>query len=141
MELNSEIYNRILELCSNGDKMVEKGDFVKAIQCYEKALDLVPSPKNTWDTSTWIYTALGDTYFLINNHKKAIEYFYNAMNCPDALNNPFILLRLGQSLYNINEKNKAKEYLLRAYMLEGLEIFRGEDDKYLELILADTKEL
>ncbi len=141
MELNNEIYSKILELCSNGDKMVEKGEFDKAIQDYKRALDLVPPPKNTWDTSTWIYTALGDTYFLKSDYKEAIEYFYNAMNCPDGLNNPFILLRLGQSLYNVDEKTKAKEYLLRAYMLEGLEIFQEEDDKYLQLILNDIKEL
>ena len=33
------------------------------------------------------------------------------------------MLRLGESLYELGEVNKSKEYLLRAYILEGYSIF------------------
>lgn len=66
---------------------------------------------------------------------KAKSELYNALNCPSGISNPFILLRLGESLFECGEMDKAKEYLLRAYMIEGYKIFFNEDDKYFELIV------
>ncbi|MEK4628252.1 MAG: tetratricopeptide repeat protein [Solibacillus sp.] len=134
MELNDQVYDQIVELCNAGNAMAEKGIYDKAIKYYSTALDLVPLPKNTWETSTWIYTALGDTYFMNIDYENAKSNLYNALNCPDGNSNPFILLRLGESLFECGEHDKAKEYLLRAYILEGYKIFFDEDDKYFELI-------
>lgn len=134
MELNDQVYDQIVKLCNEGNIFVEKGENDKAIESYTGALDLVPLPKINWETSTWIYTALGDTYFFIADYEKAKNNLYNALNCPDGNSNPFILLRLGESLVECGELEKAQEYLLRAYMLEGYPIFFDEDDKYFKLI-------
>ncbi|MCM3356803.1 tetratricopeptide repeat protein [Psychrobacillus sp. MER TA 171] len=134
MELNDQVYDQIVHLCNEGNAYVEKGQVEKAIESYTVALDLVPLPKNNWETSTWIYTALGDTYFLKCEYKMAKSNFYNALNCPGGIANPFILLRLGESLFECGEYDKAKENLLRAYSLEGYKIFFNEDDKYFEVI-------
>ncbi|WP_379143044.1 hypothetical protein [Paenibacillus sp. sgz500992] len=134
MELDDQVYIQILQLCKEGDALTEKGQIIKAIESYTAALELVPLPKNNWETSTWIYTALGDAYFHNNSYEMAKSNFYNALNCPDEISNPFILLRLGESLFECGELAKAKDYLLRAYMLEGYKIYFSEDDKYFELI-------
>lgn len=134
MELDNQVYEEIVHLCKVGDAFVEQGQMNSAIESYTEALDLVPLPKNNWDTSTWIYTALGDTYFLNVDYQMAKSNLYNALNCPDGISNPFILMRLGESLFECGEIDKAKEYLLRAYLLEGYKIFFSEDDKYFELI-------
>ncbi|MCM2976012.1 tetratricopeptide repeat protein [Priestia aryabhattai] len=63
MALNDQVYDQIVKLCNEGNAFVEKGKDDKAIESYIAALDLVPLPKNNWETSTWIYTALEDTYF------------------------------------------------------------------------------
>lgn len=63
MELDDQVYDQIVQLCERGDALVENGQNEKAIESFIAALDLVPLPKNNWETSTWIYTALGDTYF------------------------------------------------------------------------------
>ncbi|WP_145045831.1 tol-pal system YbgF family protein [Paenibacillus xylanexedens] len=135
MEINEKVYDLIVHLCKEGDKHVENGQTSKAIESYIAALELVPLPKSDWDTSTWIYTALGDTYFHIGDFENAKNSFYDALNCPNGISNPFILLRLGESLFECGELEKAKEYLLRAYMLEGYKIFFNEDDKYIGSIL------
>jgi len=134
LEINEQVYDLIVHLCKEGDKFVENGQTSKAIESYVAALELVPLPKSDWDTSTWIYTALGDTYFHIGEFEKAKNSFYDALNCPNGVSNPFILLRLGESLFECREYDKAKEYLLRTYLLEGYTIFYNEDDKYFELI-------
>ncbi|EIT83758.1 hypothetical protein A374_18751 [Fictibacillus macauensis ZFHKF-1] len=134
MELNDHVYDRIVDLCNEGNAFVEKGKNNQAIESFVAALDLVPLPKNIWEASTWIYTAIGDTYFLNGEYEKAKSNILNALNCPDGISNPFILLRLGQSLFECGELDHAKEHLLRAFMLEGYKIFSKEDDKYFDLI-------
>lgn len=135
MDLDDQVYNRIVDLCNKGNRFVENTQIEQAIERYMEALDLVPLPKENWETSTWIYTALGDTYYVNSEYELAKNYLYHALNCPDGISNPFILLRLGQSLFECGEISKAKEYLLRAYMLDGYKIFYNEDDTYFQLIV------
>lgn len=134
MELDNKIYTQIVQLCEEGDSLFEEEEFDKAIEMYSNALELLPLPKSNWEASTWIYTALGDTYFINDDFETAKNHFYNALNCPDGISNPLILLRLGESLFECGDFEKAKEYLLKAYMLEGYKIFHEEDDKYFDLI-------
>ncbi|MEK4522453.1 hypothetical protein MKX96_12595 [Psychrobacillus sp. FSL W7-1493] len=134
MELDDKIYAHIVRLCEEGDSLIDEEEFDKAIEKYSHALELVPLPKTDWEASTWIFTALGDTYFINEDYDMAKNNFYNALNCPDGFSNPLILMRLGESLFECRELEKAKEYLLKAYLLEGYKIFNEEDDKYFELI-------
>ncbi|MFJ7973568.1 tol-pal system YbgF family protein [Psychrobacillus sp. NPDC096389] len=137
MELHDELYERIVSLCSQGDDLVNSFEFENAIKMYLKALDLVPEPKQNWEASTWIYTALGDTSYMNKDYDASKHFLFNAINCPDGIENPFIMLRLGETLYELGDVNKAKEYLLRAYILEGYSIFENEDDKYFDVIRSE----
>lgn len=134
MELQDAIYEEILIISSKGDNLIENFMYDEAIEMYSRALNLVPEPRNNWEASTWIYTALGDVYYIKKDFEKAKNYLFNAMNCPDGIVNPFILLRLGQSLFELNEFNNAKNYLMKAYILDGYSIFYDEDDKYFNII-------
>jgi len=131
MELDDHLYEQITALCAEGDKLFEKRSFDKALEHYSSALALVPNPKNDWHASVWINTALGDTYFFMKDFEKAKNAFYDAYNGPDATGNPFVNLRLGQCLFDLNEMEKAEDFLLRAYMLEGEDIFDSDNPKYL----------
>lgn len=134
MELNNEVYDKIVKLCENADQLAEEDKLDQAINKYKNALNLIPLPKEEWEASTWIYTAIGDMYFIKEDFLMAKEAFYNAMNCPDGITNPLILFRLGQCLFECEQFEKSKEYLLKAYMLEGDSIFYEEDEKYFDLI-------
>jgi hypothetical protein len=82
-----------------------------------------------------LYTALGDISFLLQSYEETVDYMYDAINCPDGFGNPFIYLRLGESLFETGgDVNRIKDYLMKAYMLAGTEIFEGEDEKYFEVI-------
>ena len=62
---------------------------------------------------------------------------FDALNCPDGAANPFVLLRLGEALFELGDKDSAREYLLRAYMLAGDDLFAdGLDSRYLEFLRA-----
>jgi tetratricopeptide (TPR) repeat protein len=134
MEMDEELYEKIQALCAEGEALLDEDDTEGAKNKYRAALDLVPSPKTEWEAATWIYTAMGDTCFLLEEYKQAQDHFFDAYNCPGGIENPFIALRLGECLFETGNKEKATEYLLRAYMLEGDEIFEEEDEKYFALI-------
>jgi len=53
------------------------------------------------------------------------------MFCAEAIGNPFLHLRLGQSLFELGERRSALDELARAYLGGGREIFKREDPKYL----------
>lgn len=134
MELDDKTFKAIEAITNKGNELLENGLINQAIYEFETALSLVPEPKNIWIASTWIYTALGDSYFLMNNFNSAIQYFLSALDCPDGQINPFINLRLGQCYYEKKMIKKATEYLMRAYMLDGEEVFTDEPIKYFQLI-------
>jgi hypothetical protein len=56
------------------------------------------------------------------------------MRCPEAIGNPFIHLRLGQTQFELGNKDRAADELMRAYMGAGAEIFAEEAPKYLEFL-------
>jgi tetratricopeptide (TPR) repeat protein len=133
-ELSRDLHARVQTLAARGDAALEEEKFSKAISHYRAALDLLPDPKSRWEASTWLFTAVGDALFFNRCYDQAKAEFYNAANCPGGIHNPFVLLRLGQCLYECGDMANAKESLLRAYMGDGMQVFEGEDDKYFDLI-------
>jgi len=134
-ELEQEIYSQILELCDSGDRYADEEKFDIALSQYYKALDMLPNPKEKWEASTSILTAIGDAYFFMKKYRDALKILQDAMYCPDAIGNPFIHLRLGQIQYELGNFSKALDELTRAYMGDGEEIFAEEDPKYLAWLM------
>ncbi len=139
MELTDKLYDEITFLCSEGDKLVDNSEFDEALVEYRKALNLLPKPAEQWEAAVWIYTAIGDTYFYKKEYEAAIKFLFNAYNCPDGFSNPFINLRIGECFFELNNSDRATEYLLRAYMMKGKEIFEAEEEKYFKHLSSCVK--
>lgn len=134
MELNNEIFIKIVDLSSEGDSLVNEGKFGEAVNRYNEALKLLPDSIYDWDAATWLYTALGDVYYMKKEYQDAINNLIEARKCPGGIENPFIILRLGESYFELGYLEKAKEFLLQAYMIEGTDIFNEEPEKYYDII-------
>lgn len=130
--LSDETANKIDELSEIGNNFFDNDDFGKAIDTWQKALSLIPSPHNCYAESVWLMTAIGDAYFFMNDFNTAYEYFENAYtNISGAgLNNPFVLMRFGQCCFERGIKDKALEYLFRAYTIDS-KVFEYDDPKYI----------
>lgn len=127
-------YSRILELSKQGDNYAKRKEFVKAIDSYYEALELAPDPLEVYEATTWLFTAIGESYLLSGDYENARDVLQQAMHCPDAIGNPYIHLILGQSQFELGNFNRAKDNLARAYIGGGKEIFEGDDPKFYEYL-------
>ncbi len=133
-EIPEEGYNKILKFCASGDDFAGRREYTAAIDEYNKAWSLIPEPKDHWHASTWVLAALIDAYFLAGRNDYALDALQYVMTCPDAIGNPFLHLRFGEVLFELGEKDAAANELIRAYAIEGEQIFAAEDPKYFEFL-------
>jgi tetratricopeptide (TPR) repeat protein len=133
-QLPGPIHAQIAELCKQGDNLAATGQLESARQHYLAALRLLPAQYRDWQAATWIYAALGDVHFRLENHGKALKSFQNAVQCPGGLGNPYIHLRLGQLYFERDQLDNAADELARAYMGGGIDIFMEDDPRYLAFL-------
>ena len=138
-KLDSLILKNINNLCAVGDELANKRRYMEAKSKYLEALKLIPEPTFGWDTSTWIYSAIGDVNFHAGEYEKCMRSFINAVQCPNGLGNPFIHLRLGQAFFELGDLKKSADELARAYMGGGKDIFLEDDPKYLVFLESKIK--
>ena len=135
MELNDKVYDEIKKKCARGNELADSEQYQEALTEFSKALELLPKPDYMWEAATWLYGSIGDMYFQLNDYSASLDCFMKAQKCPDGMGNPFICVRIGECFFELGNIEKAKQYLMQAYMLEGEEIFLDADPKYLALIL------
>ena len=148
MELHSKA-NKVLTcvMCENLERLYERGNrleneklYEDAIQTWQEGLGLLYELQQDYEAINQFLAAIGDVYFLrMNMYADAYEFF-NKDRGYGGYGNPFNMLRLGECCLELGDKQNAIEYLLRAYMMEGKEIFEpdvdGDDDgrKYFEFL-------
>ena len=137
-EIPDEIYEKITALSEEGNQLAEEELHTAALEKFTKAYELIPEPKFSWDTTLWTLAAIGDMRFQLKDYSGALDALKEACKCPGGVENPFVLLRLGQSYLEKGDEKSAADYLIRAYMLAGEDIFEG-GESYLEFLKAKAK--
>lgn len=138
--LDSERINKIAE---EGNELYKCGDLDNALKKYFEGYNLIPNPKNIYSESSWFEVAIGDIFFDNKNFKEALEYYEKSKNniTGNGINNPYILFKYGASAFELGRNSLANEFLLRAYMLSGDDIFNDYDKKYFEFIKQNNKDI
>ncbi|MGV0104625.1 tetratricopeptide repeat protein [Nostoc sp. DSM 114167] len=140
-DIDDNSYSKILNFCKQGDTYAEQKEFAQAIESYHQAFDLIPEPFEAYAASTWVLTAIGESYLLMGDYENASHALQEAMYCPNAIGNPYIHLKLGQAQFELENFERAQDELARAYMIEGKEIFNDEDPKYYEYLKTFLREV
>ncbi len=148
-EITPKIKARLDEFAEKGNRLEEEEKYEEAIQAWEEGLKLIPEPKQFYSETIWFLAAIGDVNFKRGQYSKAHECFDKARGnlSGEGYRNPFIMLRLGECCLEIGDEKNATEYLLRAYMMEGKEIFEpdenGEDDgqKYFDFLKTHVENI
>lgn len=123
------------EFAEKGNALFDKGKYAEAVEVWQKGLDFLDKPLNVQSEAVWFQTSIADALFMQGQYEKAYVYLFEAKSnlSGEGYNDPFVMMRLGQCSYE-SGKDDAKEYLMRAYMLAGEDIFENDDEKYLEAI-------
>ncbi|MBO9728103.1 MAG: hypothetical protein J7623_05640 [Chitinophaga sp.] len=132
--LPDDVYEQIEILSEAGNALADEENYDAALEKFKTALELLPAPRHEWEASTWLNASIGDMLFFKGDFAAAAPAFYEALNGPDAHAIGFVQLRLGECLYELKDETKALEHLMRAYMLEGVEIFAEEDSRYFDFL-------
>lgn len=128
------IYQSILECLDEGKLFFTDGEYMKAINSYDKALDLVPKPKKDWQISTNVFVALGDVYYELKNFATSDYYYNKALESKSGIENAYVWYVLGKNYLKMGNKEKSFDSFLRAYMLGGKSIFKIDSFMYFSLI-------
>jgi len=137
IRIDQATYDRIAALYEEGEKLTQSGQISSAFVKYVEAWALIPDPKELWNISTPVISAIADCCFLAGEYGEVLQALEFGMNCPGAVGNPFLHLRLGQALLEQGgEDDRAADELMRAYEVHGEKIFEHQDPKYLAFLAA-----
>lgn len=136
VEMDAATQERIIAFYQEGDKHFQEGRIGSALGNYADAWSLIPDPKERWPLSTSVISAIADCWFLAGEYAEVLRALEFGMNCPDAVGNPFLHLRLGQALLEQGEEDRAEEELMRAYEAHGEKIFEHQAPKYLDFLAS-----
>ncbi|MCV0397646.1 MAG: hypothetical protein K5872_17550 [Rhizobiaceae bacterium] len=140
MKLDDETHAEVERLSELGNAALDDFDNPRlAIRHWNEALALLPDPKSDWEAATWLHASIGEGYFALGEFDEAEQSFRDAYACPGGIENPLIPLRIGQCAFELERPQDAREFLLRAYMLEGDDIFEDEDEKYFSFLRSEVE--
>lgn len=134
--ISQDMFVQIDQICEAGSEWFDEREYKKAISTWERAFDLIPAPKSSFSQDYWLHSSIGDAFFLLQDFEKATAHLLAAKSNTkeNGYADSLLVLRLGQSCFETGDTVKAKEYLLRAYLLGGRERFDQEDKKYIDFL-------
>ncbi|MBO1903122.1 tetratricopeptide repeat protein [Leucobacter weissii] len=127
-ELPDDIYDRIIALSEQGNELADEDEYERAEAVWAGALTLLPEPAVEWEPYTWLWASIGDVRYLTDDTAGATEAFFNALNGPGGVENPWIHYMLGKSLVSADRADRAADELMRAYMLDD-DLFHNDEDE------------
>jgi tetratricopeptide (TPR) repeat protein len=130
----------VIALLNKGDKLLDKGEFFEAKDIYLQALNLLNSGDQA-DPQLFkdVLMAIGDVSYLTQQYQDCIEYLSLYLELSQGASSPILNLRLGQSLFETGDIAGGWEYLFRAFISGGNDLFTGEDNKYLIFVQENQK--
>jgi tetratricopeptide (TPR) repeat protein len=129
---DTAIDQRVRQLCAEGYRFFDEGDYEQALRRFYQAWTSIPKPQTQFEASGWVLTAIGDTYFARQNYRAGIEALRSALYCPRTIGNPFVHLRLGQCYLQQQLTDDAERHLARALYSGGEELFSREPAHFLQ---------
>ncbi len=140
-ELSDELLERIETLSKQGDDLYMEGEFEECLKVRKEALALIPQPQKLYLEAFWSEIFIGECYFKLEEFRQSLAHFLNAKRniATNVDEHPILMLRLGELYFELDRFNEAEEFLLKAYMAEGKEIFETEEEKYFNFLKKKVK--
>jgi len=134
-ELEDTIKALVVPLCEKAVQQQDNERYDGSNRSLQKVLDLIPEPKHEWKAYSWLQLSRADNYYELKQYTEALELISDTLTRDNSSqSNPYVMMRYGQCLFEINKKTEAKDALKKALELGGEEIFEDEYVKYLKFI-------
>ena len=133
-ELSPELEDKIDLLRKVGYELQMSKKYLKAIEKFKEAYELMPEPRDQWQYAPLLTSAIAGNYFLHKDYKNSLDYFRELMTFPGSIGEASNHFHIGKCRFELGQLEKARYELLRAYLLDGAFLFEGEDRKYYELV-------
>lgn len=113
MSLDQNITQEIEELCNRGYQLYDQQSFEPALRVFYQAWLKLPKPQAQYPQAAWVLTAIGDSYYKLDNYGQSIEALNSALHCPGG-QLAFIHTRLAQAYYESGDKERSAEHFHKA---------------------------
>lgn len=123
-----------------GDRRVHRGRYAEARLAYQDAWEALPEPREHSEHACAVQGLLGDVAFFEGNYQTALRTYGGALRLPGGADNPYLHLRLGESLLELGDERNAALALARAYEAGGDLIFSDEDPRYLNFLRHQSEQ-
>ena len=133
-ELSEKLYEAITNLLDEGDELVERGKYKEAIAYYEEAMNRLPEPKEDWTLFDTIAICIGDSYYEMGEYIVADRFYTMSLTRGSGIENPYVWYVKGRNLIKLSNKEEGVDALMRAYMLDGTDVFDTDDGEFLSYI-------
>lgn len=141
-KLAKPYYDRVNALLDKGNEQLDQDKMEKALDTFKSALALIPVPKDDYEIAYLVYASIGDAHFFSSEFDEGLAAFERAQEVFGGIHGhyePFLMLRTGQSLFVIADRDedevaqkRAFELLSKALEVAGVELFEDEDPIFLE---------
>ena len=133
-ELPDSVCEGVAEHCRKGEMFVRLEQREEALDQFAAAWELLPNPKNQWQSANSILIVAIDIFFNKGDFIAAREILREFLESCDTEIHPMILWRFGQSLFETGDFDAAYDALEAASRLHGHDLFANDDPKYLEFV-------
>jgi len=116
--------------CKEADALLEDNYYEAALIRFQEALNILPD--GFWGCEAYAYAGKGEAYQALENWEEAFQSFM-WVYVNDQTENPYVLMNIGICNYHLDNMEKAKEFLLAAYKIDGEDVFEGAEE-YLDII-------
>ncbi|GEM45135.1 hypothetical protein [Deinococcus cellulosilyticus] len=138
LELPADLKARVDEQIDQALGLEEQHLFAEATRVYKETLSLIPEPRHAYWEAMRIYVGFGEIHFAQQQFEQAMPFYRECFKMPEGYLNSFVLLRVGETAFELEDFITAAEHLTRALMLDGPEIFE-EDPRYFDFLKTVLK--
>lgn len=133
MELPDELYTQIEALSEDGNDMLDDDDAAGALAAWREAYELLPEPRHQWEAALWLHASMAEAHYELGDFAATCDAMRDALNTPGGNENPYVHYMLGKALLRLQDE-KAVESLLKAYMLDGTDIFDSDEEEGVDAL-------
>lgn len=130
MEDLDQQFERIADHLNDAVELRDKQKYKAAHKAALKALTQLEKPYCKSPLAVIVYSAIGDIYFAEGDFEGALKSFFAAHDSSGGVNANYVQLKLGMTFFEQGKTDKAKDYLLKAYLNNGSALFLDIDKKY-----------